>query len=445
MTGKPWSLALIVSALMILAGCASTGLPLGSSQLSSGSPTASANVQQLSSQFYGSGIGADNLANTVVGGEYHAVVSYRMRANHTGALQSINVYFIPDRPGYAAGNGGTIQVSINTDDGTPAHNPSSKVLTSYVIKNYGDLAPSRYFPQITFPSPANLVAGQLFHIVFTNIDAKPATNFMSVDGLYQPNPPWPTQPTVSDTDLATLLTDAGQSWAERKGITPTVQLTYADGWTQGLGYMEVWYNAPQIASGSSAVREFFTVSGGSKRVTSISIRAVRVNGSDPLIVHLENADGTVVEEGSIPADSIPTGASLADPYGSPLAYAWATYTFSSAHTLVSGQSYNLDFEATSTSAYQFFPVRKGLAYGFQNGTYFKDGHAEFKQDGGNWQGWTEWGEPYRTDGDLQFYFTATGFPLFASRSPFTSGLGMANLLSIPAWLRASLSVGHTRF
>lgn len=391
MRGNPWSLRGIALTLFALTlGCIST------------------THAQMSSEVYGSAIAADNLANTVVGSSSNVVVSYRVRANHTGALQSISVYLIPNKAGYAAGTGGTIRVSINTDDGTAAHNPTSTMLASHVITNYQNLSPSIYFPQLTFPSPANLVAGQLYHVVFTNIDANPSANYLSVDALYEPNPPASTQPSMTDTDFAEIMTQAGQPWTERKGYTPTLQMQYTDGWRQGIGYMEVWYNVPQLASGSSAVREAFTVSGASKTVSSVTVRGVRVSGSDPLIVRLENADGTLIEEGSIPASSFKTGASAADAYGSPLNYSWATYTFSSARTLASGQSYHLDLEATSTSAYDFFPIRKGVSYGFQIPTYFPDGYAQFKVNGGSWNGWTEWGVANRTDADLQFYFTMAG-------------------------------------
>lgn len=364
----------------------------------SATPALRADCYSSLSPCYGSGLGADSLANTVVGGQYNAIVSYRFLAEHSGSLSSILVYLIPDHPGYAAGTGGTIQVTVNTDDGTAAHNPSSTVLASYLITNALTLTPSRYFPLLTFAVAPTLVAGQLYHIVFTNVDASPATNYLSVDGLYQANPGATTQPTMSDVDCAVLLNQAGLPWTERVGFTPSMQLNYSDGWSGGIGYMEVWSGVPESASGSSAVREVFTVSGSSKTVTNVSIRVNRVSGGDPLVVRLESADGTLIEEGSIPAASILTGGS----------YGWATYAFSSAHTLASGQAYHLDFEATSTSAYQLFPIRKGSAYGFASTTYFSDGYAEFKQSGGSWSGWTQWGVTNRTDSDLQFYFMLSG-------------------------------------
>jgi hypothetical protein len=130
----------------------------------------------------------------------------------------------------------------------------------------------------------------------------------------------------------------------------------------------------------------------------MGIRAARVNGSDPLIVRLENADGSLIEEGSIPASSIPESNS-----SSP-SYSWAKFTFATSYTLVPGNSYHLVFEAASTSTYQTFPIRKGASYGFQPTTFFPDGHAEFEQKG-SWSGWTQWGVANRTDGDLQFYFS----------------------------------------
>src|SRR4051794_20249801 len=87
---------------------------------------------------YGPGLGADGLANTTVGqyGNPGNVVSYRFRAHHTGAVQSLHVYIVgPTFPGYGAGTGGKIQITFQTDDGTSAHNPSGTVLSTYILTN----------------------------------------------------------------------------------------------------------------------------------------------------------------------------------------------------------------------------------------------------------------------------------------------------------------------
>jgi len=336
---------------------------------------------------YGSGLGSDGLANTVVGGTWSNLVSYRLRAGHSGALQQIHVYLIPNHTGYSGGTGGTIQVTVNADDGTSAHNPSSTILATYVLSNPLAATPSINFPIFVFPVPPTLVQGQLYHIVFTNIDASPATNYLSVDSLYYANPTTPAQPTVSDVDAAVLLSATGKPWTPRAGYTPILELDYQDGSSEFIGYMEVWVGVPQIISGTNSVREMFTVSGTQKTVYTASIRVARTAGTDPLTLMLENADGSVIEQGDIPAASMPGT--------SPVSYTWATYTFSSAHTLVPGQTYYLQFAAASTSSYQAYPIRKGVAYGFKNTTYFPDGYAQFNQNGA-WVGWTQWGVANRT-------------------------------------------------
>lgn len=351
-----------------------------------------------SSQYYGSGIGSDGLANTTVGPSGN-MVSYRFRAKHSGAVQQALIYLIPDHAGYAAGTTGKTLVTLNTDDATPAHNPTATVLASYVISDVLSLvSPARYFYTVKFSSPATLTAGQLYHMVFKNIDTNPAANYLSVDDLYELNFNAPVQGAISDTDAAVLLSEEGGAWKPRQGFTPIYQLDFPNGVTEGIGYIEGWVGAPRPISGTNAVRETFTVSGAGVTVSSVGVRVARVNGNDPLVIRLENANGSLVEEGSIPASDVPLSGS-----SSP-SYFWVNYKLSSKTTLVPGNTYHLDVEATSTSTYETFPIRKGFAYGFQSTTYFPDGHAEFEQNG-SWTGWTQWGVANRTDGDLQFYFS----------------------------------------
>jgi hypothetical protein len=340
--------------------------------------------------FYGTGLGADALANTTVG-PWGNTVSYRFRALHSGRLVSLRVYLLPDKTGYAAGTGGHIQVSVNLDDGTAAHNPSTVQLSSYLIANPLTL-PDRYFPLLQFSSPPNLSSGQLYHVVFTNVDANPTVNYLSVDALYIKVPGTPLQPTLADTDSALLLRSGGP-WAPRKGHTPILQLNYSDGWAEGIGYMETWVGAPRTVSATDMVRQRFTLK-SSLRVRSVGIRAARLSGSDPLRVRLERADGTLVEQGEIPAGLFPSSSST---------HGWATYTFAALRTLSPGETYHLVLQGVGSSQYQVFPVREGAAYGFSPTTFFGDGYAQFKE-GSTWVGWTQWGVKNRTDGDLQFYF-----------------------------------------
>jgi Putative Ig domain len=348
---------------------------------------------------YGPGIGSDGLGNTTIGP--NKAVSYRMRVRHSGNIAAIHAYLMMDSPGYWAGTGGEILVSIQTDDGTPSHNPTGQKLTSSLLPNPDAVpVPARYFPVFTLSAPAAVSAGQIYHIVFENPDMNPTVNYVSVNALYQAAAPKPSQPTMTDTDCAVLLyTNQGLAlgtvWQPRQGYTPIVQMDYDDGFTDGIGYMEVWVGAPQSISGNGSVRETFTVSGTSKTVSSVSVRAARLSGTADLIVRLEAGDGTLIEQGTIAATSIPLSSSAT--------YFWANYKFSAPHTLASGQSYNLILQSASSTVYQAFPIRKGTSYGFKNTTFFPDGYAQFQQ-AGSWVGWTAWGATNRTDGDLQFYF-----------------------------------------
>jgi hypothetical protein len=352
------------------------------------------------STYYGPGIGSDGLGNTTIGPNQNKL-SYRIRVQHTGYISSVQPYLIMDHAGYWGGTSGQILVSVQTDDGSSSHHPSGQKLTSSLLINPDAVpVPARYFPTFTFSGHAAVTGGEIYHIVFENPDPNPAVNYVSVDALYQAAAPVPSQPTIPDTDCAVLLFSnysaaEGTIWKPRQGYAPIVQMNYDDGFTEGFGYMEVWVGAPQSISGSSSVREAFTVSEASRAVSSVGVRVARLSGSGALTVRLETGDGTLIEQGDVAATSVPLNASAT--------YVWATYKFSAPHTLSTGQSYHLVLQSPVSTIYQAFPIRKGSNYGYKNTTFFADGYAQFLQ-AGSWVGWTQWGVANRKDGDLQFYF-----------------------------------------
>jgi hypothetical protein len=350
--------------------------------------------------YYGSGIGADALCNIQLGGTYGYQASYRFRASHTGQIKAVHFYLIVDKTGYSSGNGGEVQVNLETDDGTSAHNPSGSVLATYTITNPQQAGASGNvnFPIITFSSPASVTQGNLYHLVFSNPSTSSAVDFVSLDDLWHATPSNPVQPTEDPTDFAVLEMPAGQPWALVDTHTPILQTDYTDGTAAGNGYIEVWGNVPQPIGGTNAVRETFQNSGSNLAVTSVSFRLARVSGTAPLTVRLEQADGTLIEQGTIPSSSLPVTTTPT--------YVWVTYSFSAVRTLFGGQGYHVVLEAASGTTYQAYPIRKGDVGGFANTTYFPDGYAECNTNG-TWTGWTEWGTPNLTDGDLQFYFTVT--------------------------------------
>jgi hypothetical protein len=256
-------------------------------------------------------------------------------------------------------------------------------------------------PLISWTSPAVLTVGQLYHVVFVNIDPSPAVNYASLDGVFMYQSTSPRQPAFDDVDWGQPLRYGTGTWFDRSSTVPIMQLNYANGVVGGLGYMEVWVRSYKSISGSGMAREAFTVSGQSRLVSSFSVRLMRIGGSSPLTVRLETAAGTVVEQGTIPATSIPVG--VPGDHGGTGHATWVTYAFSAPRTLAAGQSYNVVLTAPSDTVYSVFVIRKGVDYSYGRATYFGDGHAQYNS-GTGWGPFTQDGGPALDEGDLQFYF-----------------------------------------
>jgi hypothetical protein len=338
---------------------------------------------------YGSGIGLDGVANTQVGGPDGTPgrkVSVRFRASTNSALASLRFYK-QGNAGYAGGTGGSLTVSIEGDDGTSSHLPDGNVLaTQTVVTAYANPEPGKL---VTFATPATLVAGTLYHVVFVNADAAPATNFVSVNALNAVVAITPRQPLYSDIDWALLLWDTGGDWWVRPDYTPIVSFAYANGQTAGQGYMEIGY--PDYAiDGTAAVRETFIVTGGDRTVSTVGVRIWRTTGAGALTLTFKTSAGSVVASATIPAASIITGG-----YGG-----WVTATFATPFKLADGATYYFILTTAAGTTYTALPIRKGSDYGHPTSSYFKDGHAEQAPDGTTWADVAGDAGEY----DLQFYF-----------------------------------------
>jgi hypothetical protein len=371
----------------------------------SATPTA-APTPRPQTQYYGPGIEFDSLNNHQVAG---VDVDYRFRATTSGPLKSLMWYNIhstcynPPSAGYSCGTGGIMHICIQTDDGTSNHRTTGVNLAC--VDNIAPLKST--FPVEVFPSPAVLTKGQLYHIHWHNTDPDPLNNFVSVDAMFVWNPMVPRQPTILDNDLAIFRGAVLQT-----RDTPIFQITYGDGTTQGQGYMEAWGGVSPLISGSSEVREQFTVSGPDRVVTHASFRLKRDSssiGTSPLMVTLKTGAGATIEQGAIPYNVFPLGTTN-DNSGNQ--NAWGTYTFTAPRTLVSGQSYQVVLSAASDTKYRAPPIRRGPSYGFSSATFFSDGYGQFSTDGGsNWVGFTQpGGSSNNTIADIQFYFTVTPSP-----------------------------------
>jgi hypothetical protein len=278
------------------------------------------------------------------------------------------------------------------DDGTGAHLPTGPSLATL---SYGNiLSQNDNYPELVFPYPATVQGGAFYHLVFTNVDPAPQSNYVSLDSIYSNAQTAPMQPSSSDAAQAVLVRSGAGAWKSRPGFTPTLELDYASGDTQGAGYMEVWSANPKLISANAQVRETFKVSGPSRTFSKIKVRLQRVAGASPLTFTLSEADGTLMAQGTVPAASVLTGVP-----------AWVTCTLPLSHVLSTGVGYNLALSCPADTQYSAFPIRKGLDKGFAKNTCFPDGYAQFTTTGSaGWAGWDMWGTPDLTTSDLQFMF-----------------------------------------
>ena len=189
-----------------------------------------------SSGLYGPAFNMDALANLRVG--YAGIsVSHRFRAEQSATLTAIRpVVKGWGYPNYGAGDGGTIRVSVETDNGRGL--PSGTVLASLdIVRPYGQ---DDAYDLRTFSSPATLTAGARYHLVFSNIDPSPTSTSLSV------NHAWVSarssaldSRTCPTTTTRRCAEPAATSWAVEGEYTPIIDLTYGSGAHQGQGYMEV--------------------------------------------------------------------------------------------------------------------------------------------------------------------------------------------------------------
>jgi hypothetical protein len=323
-------------------------------------------------------------------------VSIRFKNKHTGNISGIMCYVMgTGYSGYGAGNGGTWRVTIRTDDGTN-HFPTQTVLgtVDFPLAQYGK-GGLTIFPKINFNSPVKVDSGSLYHIVFDNIDPNPDANYSGLNTLTMYPPNSPQQPVCSDLDWIFIYTKTSPytTWiTDSWQATPILGIYYNDGYTTGQGYINGYIDSPTIVSGNTKIAEVFTVTGYTRTVLDVNLWLNRISGVDNLIVRLEKSDGTLLEQGSIPASAV-SSVVYSDNYRFG---AWVKYIFITPQTLTLGQSYRIVFSTASTTKYNVYCLQDGKGY-FGSGTTFTDGWAQVSNDGKTWT-------DIPKDAEVQVYF-----------------------------------------
>jgi len=335
-------------------------------------------------ELYGCAWNADDLDNLPLGTEVGRRVSYRFRAHGSGAVEAVWAYLIFHGPGYFDGDGGHVLVELSTDDGSADHLPSDTVLTSALVTD----PMLQWNRRFVFDAPADVVEGQLYHLVFSNPAPDPANDYVSLDGLHVAANVPDVQPVVSDTDLGTLYRRyTTDDWELLYQVTPIFSLEFADGHAQGQCYIDVRDEFDFIhVGGDVAVREVFMVSDHDREVDTVMIRLQRSAGEGDLNVRLKPVGGEELASMSVPAASVGTGVD------------WVEVPLGAAHTLAAGTTYALELLAPEGTTYTVPPLQDGIYYGLDCDNLFADGHFQARTDG-------SWGMiDDRTDFEMQFYF-----------------------------------------
>jgi hypothetical protein len=341
----------------------------------------------------------DSKNNYQVGWTNDQEVSHRFRASTTSTLVSVAVNQ-RGGPGYSGGNGGSMRVTVQTDNGGK---PSGTVLASLTITPGNPAGHWENQNAYAFASPPSLTKGQLYHIVFTNNSSSPTTNYISLNEAYTFIASVPRQPAFSD-DFAVLY-ERGSGWQVLPSDTPVMDLTYADGRHDGNAYFGLIVDYYGLISGVQQVRERFTVSGHDRTISTATIRVKRISGEGPLTLRLERADGSVLASGTagsglVPISPLPEAVDENDwDEGSLAGGRWVTVSFGAPIVLRTGRTYTLRVTADESSRYATIPLREQDATNPRwRSRAFRDGSAQRTSNGAAWRPIYAFGPA-----DLQFY------------------------------------------
>jgi hypothetical protein len=347
---------------------------------------------------YGAGMGYDGKGNQIINGgstSGSGRTAIKFRASTSSALHGVRFTQRSGPGGYSGGTGGVMTIQVRPDDGTGKPHATT-VLATMSFNPVAYTASTEIYDLKVFPTPANLVAGTIYHIVFSNPST---TNFISVNNIYCYETANPRHPRYADSDFAIMESPySSWSWSLADWYTPVVDLVYSNGVIDGQCYYESMNPQSQNITGTNyRVRENILVSGGNKIVTGVYVRARRASGSTPLVLTLKDSSGATMQSVSVPSTAIATtSAGGVDAAGA----VWVGGVFAAPATLISGNRYYLEL-STTTGTYSTWPIRaKGNPESYQS-FCFSEGLFEFATTGTNWD--RGYYDPYQVN--VQMYFT----------------------------------------
>lgn len=340
--------------------------------------------------YYGVPWQTDGLNNQQIGGSSAFQCAFKDRSQHTGSINSIDLYRKSDGAAgpsnYWNGTGGSWTIRCETDSsGLPSGSLVAAGATVTDGTSFGSGV--SLCQRFTFTTPIVDVEGSLRHFVVINADGTPATNFVSLNCMdLNDLVPTPLQPTYLDADRANMQKIGAGAWALDRSRYPIFALNYADGSVYGVSTYDALSGSGQHSIGAlNRVRLNFTPS-QTLIVSAAHFRVYKVAGtSSGLVFALTDitGGGVVLNSTLIPVASVHLGNT-----GSGYGARYVDLPLPNV-TLTSGRNYSLELSsAEATNFYVSFPERRGgsvFGANFKALDRFLDGYWEHTTDGGtNW-------------------------------------------------------------
>lgn len=216
--------------------------------------------------YLGNPIWATGPGNIPIGTDDNNELAIRFIARDSGQTTSASyiIKYDNERPNYQAGNCGILQVTLRADDGTG--HPADAFLAETTFDDpCGGGGSVGWLTDREWDAPADLVGGQPYHLVFTNLDPDPASNWVSINLLYRPfDDPSEVAFSTGDGELA-ILARGNELWsgagpgewghsADLDEHYPAFEIHYADETSQGISYIGARFGEEVTLSPESAAR-----------------------------------------------------------------------------------------------------------------------------------------------------------------------------------------------
>lgn len=353
---------------------------------------------------YGNGFSDQELSNTAIDGGNVKVyqLAYRFRAPTTANLNKMELFFVGETTsvttGYSSGTGGIIRVQVCADSGTGLPGAvlsanfdcDKNVMIFNTPRGYTGfcLLPDALSATMSIP----MQVGNIYHILFTNIDSSPSVNYMSMDEMgWQPTGQTTLHPgQLNDPSRwSTLHKDKpGSAWYMPTDRWPVLGLRFSNGVNYGHNWMESpdWYGSYSLGGSSinNQLRQNFTPTVNRGPFNTLRFQAqADTSATQPTpLVNIQTTAGVTIPGGS--------GVMTKDPvYGNAVlgSHAWRywyKFTFPS-FTFQAGTSYRAVFTAPATGSLRSAGARKGsveIYTGiFTPAANFPDGYGQATTDG----------------------------------------------------------------